>query len=223
MTARQPFIYGPNGPPHFGTLDSGDYLQTPAAAAGNASLNMPHGSAPTSPSDGDMWTTSAGLFVRINGVTIGPLAASAGAPAVTIAQKQSTSAIANNTFVMNSWGSSDVIRDDVGAWSSGSPTRLTVPSGYGHIRITGRYAWAANATGGRWLNTYKNGSFLHGIMGPATASDTNRATYISNWMAVTTGDYFEVNFGQTSGGNLNLGGSATPGGDAASLQIEWLP
>jgi hypothetical protein len=49
-------------------------LFTLAGAAGSAGLNIPHGAAPTTPSNGDMWTTSAGgLYVRINGATIGPL------------------------------------------------------------------------------------------------------------------------------------------------------
>lgn len=39
----------------------------------SAKLRLPHGSAPSAPVNGDMWTTSAGLFVRINGVTVGPL------------------------------------------------------------------------------------------------------------------------------------------------------
>jgi len=56
-------------------LPSGTTLQTDAATAGAASLNMPHGTAPTSPVDGDCWTTTAGLFCRINGTTIGPLGA----------------------------------------------------------------------------------------------------------------------------------------------------
>lgn len=38
-----------------------------------ASIKLPHGSAPSSPVDGDLWTTSSGLFVRINGSTVGPL------------------------------------------------------------------------------------------------------------------------------------------------------
>ena len=43
---------------------------TLASATAKAGLRLPHGAAPTSPVDGDMWTTSAGgLFVRINGVT----------------------------------------------------------------------------------------------------------------------------------------------------------
>lgn len=42
---------------------------TKASATTAAGLNLPHGAAPTSPANGDMWTTTAGLFVRINGVT----------------------------------------------------------------------------------------------------------------------------------------------------------
>jgi len=46
---------------------------TPASASGAAGLRLPHGTAPSSPTDGDMWTTTAGLYVRINGGTVGPL------------------------------------------------------------------------------------------------------------------------------------------------------
>jgi hypothetical protein len=41
--------------------------------AGNvtrAPINFPHGVAPTTPVDGDLWTTTAGFFGRINGVTV---------------------------------------------------------------------------------------------------------------------------------------------------------
>lgn len=44
-----------------------------AGTAAVASMQMPHGVAPSSPTNGDMWTTAAGLFVRINGATVGPL------------------------------------------------------------------------------------------------------------------------------------------------------
>lgn len=46
-----------------------------AGIAANASLNIPHGVAPTTPVDGDFWTTTAGLYARINGLTIGPYGA----------------------------------------------------------------------------------------------------------------------------------------------------
>ena len=41
----------------------------PAATVNLGSLRIPHGTAPASPTNGDMWTTTAGLFIRINGVT----------------------------------------------------------------------------------------------------------------------------------------------------------
>lgn len=50
-------------------------LVTVASATGAAGLRLPHGAAPTSPVNGDVWTTTAGLFVRINGATVGPLIA----------------------------------------------------------------------------------------------------------------------------------------------------
>lgn len=58
----------------FGLLMSAaSVLQTAASTSGIAGFRLPHGTAPSSPGDGDMWTTTAGLFVRINGVTVGPL------------------------------------------------------------------------------------------------------------------------------------------------------
>jgi hypothetical protein len=45
-----------------------------ASTTSYSSFRIPHGSAPSSPVDGDIWTTTAGLYVRINGATVGPLA-----------------------------------------------------------------------------------------------------------------------------------------------------
>lgn len=46
---------------------------TPATSTSSAGLRVPHGAAPSAPVDGDMWTTTSGLYVRINGATVGPL------------------------------------------------------------------------------------------------------------------------------------------------------
>lgn len=54
-------------------------LITVASATGAAGFNLPQGSAPSVPSNGDLWTTSAGLYARINGTTVGPLISAAGA------------------------------------------------------------------------------------------------------------------------------------------------
>lgn len=44
-------------------------LITTASLSGQSGLRIPHGTLPSSPVDGDMWTTTAGAFIRINGVT----------------------------------------------------------------------------------------------------------------------------------------------------------
>jgi hypothetical protein len=54
-------------------FDGGKRVFMPSSATGGASMRVPHGVAPTTPQDGDMWTTTAGLFVRVNGATVGPL------------------------------------------------------------------------------------------------------------------------------------------------------
>lgn len=51
----------------------GGRLATPAATTAGANFNVTPGTAPTSPVNGDIWTTSAGMFVRINGATVGPI------------------------------------------------------------------------------------------------------------------------------------------------------
>jgi hypothetical protein len=56
-------------------LPAGTGLIVSAATTANASLTLPVGVAPTSPTDGQMWLTTAGLFVRANGSTVGPLSA----------------------------------------------------------------------------------------------------------------------------------------------------
>ena len=44
-------------------------VNTPTSTATTAGLNVPHGTAPTTPVNGDIWTTTTGLNARINGAT----------------------------------------------------------------------------------------------------------------------------------------------------------
>jgi hypothetical protein len=52
-------------------------LTTLPTAVTGAGLNLPAGTAPSAPTNGDLWTTTAGLYVRINGSTVGPLVSTA--------------------------------------------------------------------------------------------------------------------------------------------------
>lgn len=58
------------------TLSSSTNLIFPAGTTGISQLRLTHGVAPSSPVNGDVWTTTTGMFVRVNGATVGPLAAS---------------------------------------------------------------------------------------------------------------------------------------------------
>jgi hypothetical protein len=85
-----------NNPSIAGLTTSGR-LTTAASATGGAGLRIPHGAAPTTPGNGDVWSTTAGLFIRINGVTIGPLSAG-GTPFVNLTTTATTSAAAGTTY-----------------------------------------------------------------------------------------------------------------------------
>lgn len=58
---------------------AGSTIVAPASTTAVPSFRLPHGTAPTTPTDGDVWTTTAGVFARVNGATVGPLSAGGGA------------------------------------------------------------------------------------------------------------------------------------------------
>jgi hypothetical protein len=43
-----------------------------ASTAGSAAIRAPHGAVPTTPVNGDFWSTSTGFYGQVNGVTVGP-------------------------------------------------------------------------------------------------------------------------------------------------------
>ena len=53
----------------FTFVDALGKVNTVAATTASAGLNVPHGVAPTTPVNGDIWSTASGLFSRINGST----------------------------------------------------------------------------------------------------------------------------------------------------------
>jgi hypothetical protein len=81
-----------------------------ASDTSDASLNIPHGVAPTTPADGDVWTTTAGIFVEVNGGTVGPLSDGAGAGTVT----SSGSPLNNEVAVFTS--GTDIDSDSTFTW-----------------------------------------------------------------------------------------------------------
>jgi len=74
-----PYLDGNNT--YSGTSAFSKTVTTPASAAGGSGFIILPGTPPSSPVDGAVWTTTAGIYVQINGSTIGPLGTGGGTPA----------------------------------------------------------------------------------------------------------------------------------------------
>jgi hypothetical protein len=72
----------------------------PAGTTAKPSIRLPHGVAPTSPTNGDMWTTTSGLYAQINGGTVGPFGTGSNPfDVITIAQAAGTGAPASTLSI----------------------------------------------------------------------------------------------------------------------------
>jgi len=112
-------------------------LITPASTTGVSSLRIPHGSAPTSPVNGDIWTTSTAMFVRINGTTV-QLGSGGGTIGGSITQSQvAFGAVTGNQIA----GSSNF------TWDTGSNALFIQAPGFtassGIARINGTFTGSA--------------------------------------------------------------------------------
>jgi len=61
----------------FTSLETGRLILQPSTSS-FVPLNIPQGATPSAPINGDVWTTSSGLYVQINGATLGPLGTGSG-------------------------------------------------------------------------------------------------------------------------------------------------
>jgi hypothetical protein len=103
--------------------------------------------------------------------------------------------------------------DNANIYTSGSPTRLTIPgSGNKIATINACISFVVNATGLRRCILYKNGSSVTN-QGFGTTFNPNAGTTtevnVTFQAECVGGDYFEIIPNQTSGGNLNATAFAT--------------
>jgi hypothetical protein len=66
------------------TVTAATKLLTTASTNSISGFCLPHGTAPDAPNDGDVWTTTSGMYVRVNGVTVGPLGTGGGGGSGTV-------------------------------------------------------------------------------------------------------------------------------------------
>lgn len=122
-----------------------------------------------------------------------------------------------------SWDASE--EDDVGAWSAGSPTLVTVPKGISWVRITMFTGWEVLASGSRCMRLTKNGT------GDAQGfaeyceilADAHGQVMQTRWMSVAKGDQF---YGQGYNSYCCATRRLTGGGNwpgSTWIQFEWSP
>lgn len=134
------------------------------------------------------------------------LAVLANKPAATLYQTTGQN-ITNTTNTFLTWNS--VAGDSWNAWSSGSPTRYTVPVA-GWYKIDATVMWPSNSTGARHVELYYNTTEEINTLSVWTTAPASVFPQTSNTAILygNVGDYFQVNLWQSSGVTLTLNPAA---------------
>lgn len=112
-----------------------------ATTTSRASLRIPHGTAPSSPTNGDVWTTTSGMYLRTNGATVGPFIDASGsvASAATLTTPRTINGVSFDgsanivlTSTINSQSSAYTLAladaEQVVRYTGGSAANITVPA-----------------------------------------------------------------------------------------------
>lgn len=115
--------------------------------------------------------------------------------------------IGNNSETAVTWPTP--IYDDLTFWSSGAPTRLTIPSNVSRIRISCQTTWDNQTSGDRKMRVVKNGADegngLPAMRLPSAGSgDVTALNAAGGVVNVTAGDYLQLLVIQDRGANLDL-------------------
>ena len=196
---------------NFVAIDQNGKVNTIASTTTNAGFNVPHGTAPTSPVNGDVWTTTSGLFTRINGGT-----------------QQYAPLGSNNTFsnASSTYGSSTAtgtIGVATGATISGSTKTVNIGTG-GVSGSTTNVNIANNIGGPSGVSTINIGTStpastvnLNGTVNAATATAGTSTTQIATTAFVTTADNLKANLASPTFTGTPL--STTAAADTNTTQI----
>jgi hypothetical protein len=187
-------------------------VTTLASATGTAGFNIPHGTAPTTPVNGDLWTTTGGLFWRQNGTTY---------QAVNLSATQTISGsitFSNANQTLGNSTAAGTINVGTGATISGSTKAVNIGTAGASGSTTN--VIIGSSVAGAGCNVTVNGVLTttgstQTINNSTAASTTNIATG-----ATTTGLTKAVNIGTAgvAGSTTNIAIGSTTGTSTTTLQ-----
>jgi hypothetical protein len=118
--------------------------------------------------------------------------------------RSSAQSMANDTWTAISYDTEDFDTD--GYWTSGSPTRMTIPTGKGGKYLVSCVGYFNNAStsGSRLVKVTLNGNeYVPGYGTWMPAATTRTHALLNTVLPLSAGDYLEFLMCQTSGGSLN--------------------
>jgi len=109
--------------------------------------------------------------------------------------------------------------DDVGGVDiANTPTLITVQTDiFNYARVTAKTNWTGNGTGNRYYRIEHNGSTVGGNANGAN-NESFRST-VTQYLAISSGDYFGMYGWQSSGATLGLQGAGF--GGVTFMQVEF--
>ena len=200
---------------------------TAASTTTTAGLTLPHGTAPSTPQNGEIWTTTAGLFYQINGATISPATLAGGTFTGKITTATATTAGAGFRIPTVSAGNAPTTPTAGDMWIVSGVTGSLVFQGNG-TQTVATLGYTQTFTGN---NTF-SGATLNfgnattattiGLGNGATATATTKTVNVGT--AGTSGSTTVVNVGSSVSGatsTINLNGTVNAPGLANGVKA-WV-
>lgn len=201
-------------------------VTTVLSATTGAGFNLPHGAAPTTPVNGDVWTTTSGLFARINGGTqqyapLGSTNTFTGTNTFSGATVSFGTSTAASTINVGTGATLTATTKAINIGTngvSGSTTNITIGNSVSGATSTTTVAGTLNATGTSLDLGNSTAAATYNIANGATTTGLTKAINIGNNGAA--GSTTSIVIGQASGtSSTNIYGTVTLQGSAAATTL----
>ena len=136
------------------------------------------------------------------------------------ATKQANQSLANVTMTAISFDGTDILDSNGFHDPSSNNTRMTIPTGYGGNYLIQAQIQFAPGTAAREVQIYKNGATILQMVQSIAPGSTNMI--INGTFALVATDYVEIRAYQSTGGALDVWGTASGYTNPTSFQITYL-